>query len=320
MLPASFHLARAGNRGRSAFLGSRVNPRFARIAGVAALIAAALATRLYSSQNDEDARAQAWVAAQRAIPQFLTWAQPTSIYPCGVAKTGSGEIDLTESLLFNPVAAARLCSNQSTAPFESGSVLAAAFWFPLSRTKDATRGSQLDLRVRGTAPKDDVALRKIRIVIPEDLLRDVAGCTVNDFEGVPAQPGVEDVSLENFYWIQLKPGESYQTAACGDFAVLMGFHLVHKVAEKGWLWSTFWWDDSHSPPFGSAPAMLRGSWSNYAMDAAYDNPQKEIYNPWRDSEIGNRNCAACHEKLATSRESTEQPLTFDMVITARTHF
>ncbi|MEO8097602.1 MAG: hypothetical protein ABI811_07855 [Acidobacteriota bacterium] len=254
-------------------------------------------------------------------------------------------MDFSESLFFNPIAAARMCGNLDASgstrletgakawqhepeiqPFESGSVLAAAFWYPLSRPKDPELGSPFEIRIRKAGQKDDIATRKIRILIPESLRNDVAGCPLNDSTGTPAQPGMEDVSLEEFYWIRLKSGESYQTATCGDFAILVGFHLVHKVEAKGWLWSTFWWDDSRSEPFGSAPATFTGAgdypdaWLNYAMDAAFGDPGKVIYNPWRDSEVANRNCAACHQKLATIGESPQSTLTFDMVITARVHF
>ena len=313
--------------------------RLIKVVGAAALIAVALATRLYSVQNEDDARAQAWAAAEHAIPQFLTWAQPTAIYPCGSAKASAGSIDFSESLLFNPIAARRMCGNltgpDSTRlamgatgwkqepeirPFETGSILAAALWYPLSRTKDPALGSPMDIRVRKSSPTDDVFTRKLRITIPKNLREDIPGCPVGDDPGLPAQPNLEDISIEQFHWMRLKPGESYQTATCGDFAILIGFHLVHKIEGKGWLWSTFWWDDSHATPFGIAPASLQLPWSNYAMDAAYSEPEKVIYNPWRDAEVTDRNCAACHKKLATLGEEPKPTLSFDMVITARAHF
>ena len=314
--------------------------RNSKLSGAVALIAAALATRLYSFQGGGDARTEAWASARSVIPQFLTWAQPAAIYPCGSAKdAGTGRIDFSESLLFNPAAAQRMCGNltgpDSTRlalgskgwkqepeirPFEPGSVLAAALWYPLSRTKDPALGSPLEIRVRKMRPKDDVATRKLRIMIPEKLRGDIPGCPVGDVSGAPATSDFEDVSIEKFHWVQLQPGEQYQSATCGDFAILIGFHLVHKTESKGWLWSTFWWDDSPSSPFSPAPATIPAPWSNYAMDAAYSDPESIIYNPWRDAEVADRNCAACHRKLATNGEPPGPTLSFDMVITARAHF
>ena len=137
-------------------------------------------------------------------------------------------------------------------------------------------------------------------------------------------PGTRSGSLENFFWVRLRPGERYNGASCGDFAVLVAFHLVHKD-QGNWLWTTFWWDPE-SQEFGAGrPRDFKGAgdnprvWANYAMDASYDSTAT-IFNPWRIEERGT-NCALCHAKVTFyPDENATDRISFDSVTTARAHF
>ncbi len=326
-------MAHARNVGRIALLNS---VPLRNIGWAVAILAVALSPKLFSQSPKDDPRAEAWDRVQRTFPEFLTWAGPADIYPCGEAHAAPA-MDFTATLHFNPIAAQRLCGTLAAPgstnmfrgakgwkqepeirPFDKDSVLAGAFWYPLPRTKDPSLGSPMEIKVRVKGTTDVVQTRKLRILVSEKIRAGSAACPATDVSGIPAQPGVEDVRLDQFYWVRLKAGEFYQTSGCGDFAILVSFHLVHKVEGKGWLWSTFWWDDSHAAPFGPAPAGF--AWPDYAMDAAYSEPDRVIYNPWRDAEIGNQNCATCHRTLATYGSAPNPTLSFDMVITALAHF
>jgi hypothetical protein len=130
--------------------------------------------------------------------------------------------------------------------------------------------------------------------------------------------------LEEFFWIQLNPGERYNGASCGDFAVLMAFHLVHKVQGR-WLWTTFWWDPESKEFGGNRPNDFDGAgtvpraWRNYAMDASFETTAT-IFNPWRVEEHRD-NCARCHAEVTVYKSATsDAQISFDSVTAARTHF
>ena len=130
--------------------------------------------------------------------------------------------------------------------------------------------------------------------------------------------------MEEFFWVRLNPGERYNGASCGDFAVLMAFHLVHKVQGR-WLWTTFWWDPE-SKEFGAdRPKDFDGAgtvpraWRNYAMDAAFESTAT-IFNPWRIEERKD-NCARCHAEITVYKSATsDAQISFDSVTAARNHF
>ena len=325
---------------------------------VALLIGLGAAARLLSQPpHQETPRQTAWKLAKGAIqpsvsrpniPQFVGWSTAREIYPCGntPAKPASPENLLDESFHYNSSAARRLCApltrvagsppmdravnfwNRANPkpsaidpPFPAGAELSAAFWNPVRLAVDPSRGKIVELPVRSG---DRTLTRRIRITIPEQMRAGWAQCAPPTGEGQPAAAGVKDISIEDFFWVRLQPGEHYNGASCGDFAVLVAFHLVHKVQGK-WLWTTFWWDPE-SQEFGAGrPRDFKGSgdnpraWSNYAMDAAFDS-SATIFNPWRVEERGT-NCALCHAKVTVHPDDTAPDrIAFDSVTTARAHF
>jgi hypothetical protein len=164
--------------------------------------------------------------------------------------------------------------------------------------------------------------RRIRITIPERM-RNGPSCNPPVSQGQPAAPDVKDVSIENFFWVRLHRGEHYNGASCGDFAVLVAFHLVHKYQEK-WLWTTFWWDPESQDFGANRPRDFRGAgdpraWANYAMDASFDS-NGTIFNPWRIEERP-ANCAQCHREVTVHPDANaRESIAFDSVTTARAHF
>lgn len=124
----------------------------------------------------------------------------------------------------------------------------------------------------------------------------------------PPQPGA--VSIDNFYWVQLRPEDQCSAGQPGDFVVLVSMHLIEKTGQ-GWLWSTYWWEPkSISFPL---PAAMSGAgfnpsaWNNYAMDARYQSQSEvSIFNPNFTIEPGGSSCAACHSQ-ASIPEPTDPP-------------
>ena len=205
--------------------------------------------------------------------------------------------------------------------FPDGARLAAAFWNAVRRPADSSHGKivQMDIRTG-----DEVHTRKIRIILPARLMAESAPCHPASDTGEAAAPDAVDVSLDEFFWIRLNPGERYNGTACGDFAVLMAFHLVHKVQGR-WLWTTFWWDPE-SAEFGrNRPHDFQGAgpvpraWRNYAMDASFES-KGTIFNPWRIEERGD-NCARCHAEVTVYQSpASDAKITFDSVTAARNRF
>jgi hypothetical protein len=206
-------------------------------------------------------------------------------------------------------------------PFPSGAQLGAAFWNPVRLTVDPDQGKVVELPVRSG---DQTVTRRIRITIPEHARAAAAPCGPPKWQGESAKAGVKDVSLDDFFWVQLNRGEHYNGASCGDFAVLVAFHLVHKDQGR-WLWTTFWWDPE-SQEFGSGrPGGFQGAgdrpraWANYAMDASYDS-SGVIFNPWRVEERGS-NCARCHAEVTLHPGAAGSAgISFDSVTAAQVHF
>jgi hypothetical protein len=206
-------------------------------------------------------------------------------------------------------------------PFPSGAQLGAAFWNPVRLPMDPDRGKVVELPVRSG---NQTVTRRIRITIPEHARAGAAQCGPPKGQGEPARAGVKDVSMDDFFWVQLNRGEHYNGASCGDFAVLVAFHLVHKNQGR-WLWTTFWWDPE-SQEFGTGrPRDFRGAgdrpgaWANYAMDASYDSTDV-IFNPWRVEERGT-NCARCHAEVTVRPDAAGSArISFDSVTAAQAHF
>ncbi len=308
----------------------------------------------------ETPRQAAWRLAQNVIrdggprpgiPDFVNWLTAREIYPCDGGSSQPGKPAalrnlFDESFHYNPQAAARLCGPLTQAPgapqmdralgfwersnpkpsvidppFPSGARLSAAFWNAVRLPVDPDQGKIVELPVRSG---DQTLTRRIRITIPEHARASAAACGPTRGRGAPATAGVQDVSLDDFFWVQLQRGEHYSGSSCGDFAVLVAFHLVHK--EQGrWLWTTFWWDPE-SQEFGTGrPGGFKGAgerprvWANYAMDASFDSTGV-IFNPWRVEERGT-NCARCHAEVTLHPDATgSEAISFDSVTTAQAHF
>ena len=312
------------------------------------------------SPRAESPRPEAWRLAQesiresgtrKSVPAFITWATTREIFPCGdrspaLLRRVSARDIFDESFHYNPQAAARLCEPLSpgtgtvpldvaqaewakaepkpsalTPAFPDGARLAGAFWNALLRPTDSRKGKIVQMAIRSG---DEARTRKIRITLPQHITAEVPSCGRSQDQGEPGAADAVDVSLEEFFWIRLKPGERYNGAACGDFAVLMAFHLVHKVRGK-WLWTTFWWDPE-SKEFGRGrPDDFKGAgenpraWRNYAMDASFESTGT-IFNPWRIEERG-ENCARCHGEVTVYKSATSGArITFDSVTAARSRF
>jgi hypothetical protein len=312
------------------------------------------------SSRVESPRREAWKLAQESIqesefrkgvPKFIAWATTREIFPCGdrspaLLRQLLARDLLDESFHYNPQAAARLCGPLSpgtgavpldmaqkewekaaarastiTPVFPDGARLAGAFWNALRRPTDSRSGKIVQMAIRSG---NEARTRRVRITVPQHIAAEVPACGPPRDQGEPGAADAVDVSLEEFFWIRLKPGERYNGAACGDFAVLMAFHLVHKVRGK-WLWTTFWWDPE-SKEFGrDRPSDFRGAgdnpraWRNYAMDASYESTGT-IFNPWRIEERGD-NCAHCHGEVTVYKSATSDArITFDSVTAARNRF
>ena len=325
---------------------------------ISLLALSTVATILPETPRQDSVRQAAWRLAKSpikesgprpGIPDFVNWRTAREIYPCpsesGVAPNTSASRDLfDESFHYNPKAAARMCepltpgapsmdraldfwqrSNPKPSamdpPFPSGAELGAAFWNPVRLPADPNQGKIVVLPVRSG---DHTVTRRIRITIPERARAGSASCGSPKGRGEPATAGVKDVSLDDFFWVRLNRGERYNGISCGDFAVLVAFHLVHKDHGR-WLWTTFWWDPE-SQEFGAGrPQDFQGAgdrpraWANYAMDASFDS-SKVIFNPWRVEERGT-NCALCHSGVTVYPDATAaEKVSFDSVTAARAHF
>ena len=332
--------------------------RFSRIATISIGLSLA-AVMLSQSIPAVSPRLEAWrlardlmkVSATRdGIPKFVAWPTSREIFPCGdpsptVAREVLSRNLLDESFHYSPEAAVRMCAPLSpgtgklpldaalaawekTEPrpaialrFPDGAHLAAAFWNAVRRPANPQNGKIVQMAIRSGR---DVRTRKIRIIIPKNLKTDSATCPPPTDPGAPASADATEISLEEFFWIRLKPGERYNGASCGDFAVLMAFHLVHKTQGR-WLWTTFWWDPESKEFGGDRPRNFDGAgavpraWRNYAMDASFESTAT-IFNPWRIEEHRD-NCARCHAEVTVYKSATsDAQITFDSVTAARNHF
>jgi hypothetical protein len=325
---------------------------------LASLIALAFAARSYSqTPRPEKVRQTSWKLAQDAIrpsdsrpqiPKFVNWPTAREVYPCEgtPAKHVAPQNLLDESFHYNLTTAGRLCGpltgaagappmdralsfwNGSSAkppamdpPFPSGAQLSAAFWNPVRLPADSSQGKIVELPVRSG---NQTVTRRIRIMIPERMRADSTLCGPPVGQGQPASPAAKDVSIEDFFWVRLNRGERYNGATCGDFAVLVAFHLVHKYQGK-WLWTTFWWDPESQDFGANRPRDFKGAgenpkaWANYAMDASFDSTGT-IFNPWRIEERP-ANCAQCHREVTVHPDvAAKEGISFDSVTAARAHF
>ena len=308
----------------------------------------------------ESPHIQAWKLAQdliqesgsrKGIPKFVAWETAREIFPCSGHSSAAVRVVSTHNLLdesfhYSPKAAARMCEplapntgavpldaaqvlwekseskpSTTTLRFPEGAHLAAAFWNAVRRPADPRNGKIVEMAIRSG---NEVRTRRIRITLPKSLGKESAACDPPGSQGDPAAADVTDVSVEEFFWVRLNPGERYNGASCGDFAVLMAFHLVHKVHGR-WLWTTFWWDPD-SKQFGAdRPKGFEGAgavpraWRNYAMDASFESTAT-IFNPWRIEERKD-NCARCHAEVTVYKNPTsDATIDFDSVTAARNHF
>ncbi len=308
----------------------------------------------------ESPRLEAWKLARdlikesetrKGIPRFVAWATAREIFPCDghppdAVRAVSTRNLLDESFHYSPEVASRMCEPlvpgaralpldaararwETSQPkpssialqFPDGAHLAAAFWNAVRRPADPQNGKIVQMAIRSG---NEVRTRKVRITLPTRLGMGSAACAPPTTQGEPSAADVPDVSLDEFFWVRLNPGERYNGASCGDYAVLMAFHLVHKVQGR-WLWTTFWWDPS-SKEFGAdRPKDFQGTgeipraWRNYAMDASFESTAT-IFNPWRIEERKD-NCARCHAEVTVYKSATsDAQITFDSVTAARNHF
>jgi hypothetical protein len=331
--------------------------------GVAVVLVGLGSAAVICSQSTpfESPRAEGWKLAQnlikvsgtrKGIPKFVDWATTREIFPCGgPSRAAVQEVStrnvLDESFHYSPEVTARMCAPLSPGAgnvpldralpawerkpsmiamqFPDGAHLAAAFWNAVRRPANPLNGKIVQMAIRSG---NETRIRKIRITLPknatETLRTESASCPPPTDQGEPGAADAAEVSLEEFFWVRLKPGERYNGAACGDFAVLMAFHLVHKVRGR-WLWTTFWWDPE-SKEFGAdrpkdfdgAGAVPR-AWRNYAMDASFESTAA-IFNPWRIEEHKD-NCARCHAEVTIYKSATsDAQISFDSVTAARNHF
>jgi hypothetical protein len=288
---------------------------------------------------------------RKSIPKFVVWPTAREIFPCGehspaAVRGVSARNLLDESFHYSPEVAVRLCAPLSpatgTAPldavlatwekskpkpptitlqFPDGAHLAAAFWNAVRRPADPQNGKIVQAAIRAG---NEVRTQRIRITLPSHLGTGSAACDPPTSKGEPAAADAADVSLDEFFWVRLNPGERYNGALCGDFAVLMAFHLVHKVQGR-WLWTTFWWDPESKEFGGDRPKDFDGAgevpraWRNYAMDASFESTAT-IFNPWRIEERKD-NCARCHAEVTVYKSPTsDAQISFDSVTAARNHF
>ena len=335
--------------------------RRARLSAAATLLLSlGAAIRIHpETSTGEESRRTAWKLAEDAIqesgvrngiPNFVAWPTAREIYPCPddsfLRKAPAPHDFFDESFHYNSVSAARMCGpllrtpgaprmdralrfwehsktkpSAIDPPFPSGARLSAAFWNPVRLPADPALGKVVALQVRSG---DRATTRRIRITIPERDREGSGSCGPPRARGDAADPDAQDVSLDEFFWVRLKAGEHYNGSSCGDFAVLVAFHLVHKDHGQ-WLWSTFWWDPQ-SEEFGRGrPSRFKGAgehpqaWGNYAMDAS-TRSDAVIFNPWRIEERG-ANCANCHAEVAIHPGSNPaESISFDSVTAAQAHF
>ena len=312
------------------------------------------------SARIEPPRIEAWRLAQdsiresgirQGIPKFVAWATAREIFPCaGRSPAAAAGVSprnlLDESFHYSPETAARMCEplipgagaapldaaraaweasehgpSTITLRFPDGAHLAAAFWNALRRPADPRNGKIVQMAIRSG---NEARTRKVRITFPKRLKTESAACDPPANQGEPAAADAADVPMEEFFSVRLGPGERYNGASCGDFAVLMAFHLVHKVQGR-WLWTTFWWDPESREFGGDRPKDFGGAgsnpraWRNYAMDASFESTAT-IFNPWRIEERKD-NCARCHAEVTVYKSATSgAQISFDSVTAARNHF
>jgi hypothetical protein len=290
-------------------------------------------------------------ATRKGIPKFVAWETAREIFPCSGHSSAAVRVVsknnlLDESFHYSPEAAARMCEplapntgavpldaaqalwekserkpSTTTLRFPDGAHLAAAFWNAVRRPADPQNGKIVQMAIRSG---NEVRMRRIRITLPKSLGKESAGCDPPAGKGDPATADATDVSQAEFFWVRLNRGERYNGGSCGDFAVLMAFHLVHKVQGR-WLWTTFWWDPESQEFGGDRPKDFDGAgaapraWRNYVMDASFESTAT-IFNPWRIEERQD-NCARCHAEITLYKSPTsDTQIDFDSVTAARNHF
>lgn len=85
-----------------------------------------------------------------------------------------------------------------------------------------------------------------------------------------------------------------------------------------WVWATFWWHDSpNAGKFATErPAVLKGVWRNYLMNASYDMDKpvetngtpRVVFNPYLEARFlngVNSNCMTCHRRAVWAKDNPQ---------------
>jgi hypothetical protein len=218
--------------------------------------------------------------------------------------------------------------------FNDGSMVAVPIWKPLFwPAAEDQRPNPAHTNWRRRPESGGYAESMIDVHIPESILTMPPQCTprLKNPTLVGEDPPQGAYALNEFYWVQVEPGDFAQNAQCGDFLLLVGLHVIQKNNGR-WLWSTFWWDKEPPAKFSTkglgefehTPGPNPDAWKNYAMDASYAN-NVPIFNPWKEAEGPTSNCAQCHEhalvpfdrnvpdNIAMPKPVPEKSLSFDFI-------
>jgi len=131
---------------------------------------------------------------------------------------------------------------------------------------------------------------------------------------------VPDIPLSCFFHFQLtdddarginelvKEGVIAKAASAGDYAILLGLHVITREIPD-WTWATFWWHDhpNDGPYAEGRPDTVPPLWRNYLMDttlsmrtpAESDGKEKICFNPYLEAFLENglsSNCMNCHSR------------------------
>jgi hypothetical protein len=211
--------------------------------------------------------------------------------------------------------------------YPPGSRVAVAMWDRVAWSDIAAR-NPLQKIVQLRTASGGVTQRNIKLKVPQSIMTSPPRCSNPLRTPVTPGSGSGQTELKSFYWVQIESADTTTLGSCGDFLVLVGFHLVERKRDR-WLWSTFWWDPEAPASFrtsgldtSQAAGADRTAWLNYAMDAKYGTDDI-IFNPWKEKP--DSNCETCHrasivpvpptlpEGRGTPRGLPDPGLSFDML-------
>jgi hypothetical protein len=289
--------------------------------------------------------------SRQGIPDFLTWATKNRLN-CSSSDSKEPPAPRSPDLfgntfLFNDKASARLCetvTGDQTSPnlagaydwwrnsqadvrfkpFPTDSRLAATFWAIVKQTTDPKNGRNLKL----PSPAEDGTLIPRDVLVRTQNLRASSGACQGS--QVAGQTDGEPVEAEKFFFVRVDAEDQREIGStygvkCGDLFVLLGFHLVHKT-DRGWLWSTFWWDDKSSRRVqglegASEGGRYPGAWGNYGMFASLGDENPLIFNPRVSAVEQGKTCQKCHtDGTSVSKPGSTSAMDFDAVFRAKTRF